>query len=342
MATTDPSPVPPARGASPAPSPPPPLVGIVILNWNGWEDTIEAVASTRALAYANHRVYVVDNASTDGSETRLRHWDPGLAILRSGGNLGWSGGNNVGIAAALRDGCRHVLLLNNDALARPDTLDALVEAAETLDDAAALGSLIVAARDPDQVEFGGAHVDERTRLPVPTHGRLRDMEVSPRAVPMVAVKGCSMMLTARGLARVGLLTEDYFLNFDETDWCYRANAAGLRNYLVGRSVVEHKGAASFGGTEGPLYHYFITRNRLVFARRHLDRRGRRYAWRGAFWQFRQAWKRAAPGGPGGLARRLALSLTVVMAVADHCRGRLGDCPPLIRGLNRRFRSAPDG
>jgi GT2 family glycosyltransferase len=136
-----------------------------------------------------------------------------------------------------------------------------------------------------------------------------------------------MLLTATGLGRVGLLTEDYFLNFDETDWCYRANALGLHHFFVARATVEHKGAISFGGVEGPLYRYFTTRNRLVFARRHLDVRGRWYAWRSAFWELRQP--------PGAGVTRLRSYLTVLLAVMDYCLGRLGDCPPLIRKFNRR-------
>ena len=316
----------------PEPATIPPLIGIVILNWNGWRDTLEAIASTRRLTHPRFRVYVVDNASTDGSEARLRahaHANAlGLTVIQSGANLGWSGGNNMGIRAAQSDGCAHVLLLNNDATLRPDALARLAAAADTLPDAAALGALIVSADDPEHVEFGGAWIDPRTHLPLQAHGRLNEMALpaSPARMPMV--KGCAMLLTATGLARVGALTEDYFLNYDEADWCYRATAAGLGVYLIPDAVVEHKGALSFQGTEGPLYRYFIARNRLLFARRHLDRRGRWHAWRSAFWDFRQAL------GHGGALSRALLAFTILRAVADHAMGRYGDCPPAIRAFNR--------
>jgi GT2 family glycosyltransferase len=317
-------------------------IGIVILNWNGWRDTIEAVESTRTLTYQNHQVYVVDNASTDDSEERLRTWDPALTVIQSGGNLGWSGGNNVGIRAALKDGCEHVLLLNNDAMIRSDALTHLADEADRLPDAGALGSLIVSCRDPTWIEYGGCDIDPRTGMPRQLYGSMADLRLPADPIPAVMVKGCAMLLTATGLARIGLLTEDYFLNFDEADWCYRANAAGLRHYLVPRSIVEHKGAASFEGTEGPLYCYFITRNRLVFARRHLDRRGRRFAWRSALWELRRAFGGAGAkrmrNRSGKLSRvRLPIALTVLIAVFDYCRGRLGDCPGLIRAMNRRYR-----
>lgn len=310
-----------------------PRVGIVILNWNGWRDTIQAVTSTRALTYPDFHVYVVDNASSDGSEAELRAWDPTLTLIQSGGNLGWSGGNNVGIRAARQDGCRHVLLLNNDATIRPDALEPLVEAARDPRVGAA-GSLIVADRDPGWVEFGGTYIEERTGHPRQRHGRLAEMTLPADPVPMAAVKGCSILLTDAGLNAVGLLDEVYFLNYDETDWCYRVTAAGLLNVLVCRSVVEHKGAVSFDGTEGPLYRYFVTRNRLVFARRHLDRTGRIAAWRTAFWEFRQALF-----ADRGWTQRRCLMIASLRAVADYWAGRLGDCPDSIRVLNRRFRDA---
>ena len=306
--------------------------GIVVLNWNGWRDTIEAVTAVRASTERDILIYVVDNGSTDGSEAALRAWDPTLTIIQSGGNLGWAGGNNVGIRAALRDGCAEVLLLNNDATPRPNTLKHLREAAQTLPRAAALGAMIVDSRDPGRVEFGGGYIDRRTGMPRQIHGRLETLDIPREPVSIAAVKGCAMLLTSVGLERVGLLTEDYFLNFDETDWCYRARAAGLENYLVAQAVVDHQGAVSFGGTEGPMYGYFIARNRLVFAHRHLDRRGVWFAWRGAFWDFRRALSKTGGRGPGA---RLRHGATILLAVTDYLRGRLGDCPPLVRAWNRR-------
>ena len=312
-----------------------PLVGVVILNWNGWRDTLEAVTSARRSCYGRLRLYVVDNASTDGSESRLRNAGSDVVVLQAGANLGWAGGNNVGIRRAISEGCKHVLLLNNDARLQPESIGALVGAAETLADVACLGSLIVRWGDPGWVEFGGSFVEERTGLPSQIHGHasVLDLAEAPRRV--VAVKGCSMLLTGLGLARVGLLSEDYFLNYDETDWCYRAARAGLGSWLVPLSIVEHKGAVSFGGTEGPLYRYFTTRNRLVFARRHLGLRGRWHAWKSAFWDLRQALFAPRPAGieksrsPG----RVAMAWVVLIASADHCRSRLGDCPAFVRKLN---------
>ncbi len=306
-----------------------PKVGIVLANWNGWQNTAECLISLRHLNYPNAIVYVVDNASSDDSETRLRAFDPTLNIIQSGSNLGWAGGCNVGIRAALSGDCEHVYLLNNDAVVRPDTLSRLVDAT-SLPSAAALGSLVISAADASWAEFAGTLLDKRTHHPYQVSRRLHGDETLQKASVTTALKGCSMLLTAAGLRKVGLFEEAYFLNYDETDWCFRAKAAGMVSYYVPASVIAHKGAASFGGTNNPLYRYFITRNRLLFARRHLDAQGRFFAWRGVVWEIQKALLQTQKIGRSSLRHRRLLLTCIMMAVGDYCLGRFGDCPRLIR------------
>jgi GT2 family glycosyltransferase len=310
-------------------------VAVVILNWNTWRDTISAVQSVRASRGPAPHVVVVDNGSGDGSEGQLRAWDPGLHIVQTGANLGWSGGNNRGILAAQAAGCNQVLLLNSDARLRPDTLEVLLRALQDHPEAACAGALVVDASDTDRIEFGGARINPRTEMPRPLHGRRAAIELPVQPVACAMVKGCAMLLGAAGLARVGLLAEDYFLNFDDTDWCFRARALGLDCLLVPQAVVEHQGAVSFGGTGGPLYRYFVTRNALLFARRHLGLRGRFYAWRGVFWELRQALAGTATGVPpeAGAGQRARVATAVLWAALDGLRRHTGDCPAMVRRWN---------
>jgi GT2 family glycosyltransferase len=319
------------RGTPAAPAEP--KIGIVILNWNGWRDTICCLTGLDKLDYRNCRVYVVDNASTDGSEGRLRAWRPTLRILQAGANLGWGGGNNIGICAALAEGCEHVFLLNNDATVRDETLSRLVAAAG-LANAGALGSIILLADDPSETEFAGTVEDAASHFPRQLEGPLSRFAGNP--VATLAVKGCSMLLTGAALRQVGLLPEDYFVNYDETDWCYRARAAGFVNYLVPESTVLHEGAVAFRGTTSPLYRYFTTRNRLLFARRHLDSIGRRFAWRAGLWEIKQALLLEQPPRRGSLRQRLLLLVAISCGLADYCLGRHGDCPGLVRWAQRHY------
>jgi hypothetical protein len=312
-----------------------PKVGIVLLNWNGWRDTIECLESLHLLDYPNFDVYVVDNASSDGSEFHLRAWDPALKVIQSGGNLGWAGGCNVGIRAALARNCEHIYLLNNDAMVRSDTLSRLVDAASA-PNAAALGSLVVSATDAGWAEFAGTVLDESSHHPRQISRRLDEVPAQTEASPTPAVKGCSMLLTGPALRKIGLLAEEYFLNYDETDWCFRAREGGMVNYYVPTSIVAHKGAVSFNGTNNPLYRYFVTRNRLLFARRHLDARGRLFAWRAALWEIRHALLLSLGQDRPSLRNRLRLLSSVLLAIRDYSLGRYGDCPTAVRDLARKY------
>ncbi len=125
-----------------------PMVYIILLNWNGWKDTVECVESCRKLSYPDVRIVIVDNGSTDGSETRLRERFPDLELIQTGANLGFAGGNNVGIRYALEKGAEYVWLLNNDTIADAEALSALVQAAEDDQTVGMVGSKIVYHDDP--------------------------------------------------------------------------------------------------------------------------------------------------------------------------------------------------
>src|SRR5512141_114352 len=97
-----------------------PRVAIIVLNWNGWRDTIECLESLQRLTYPNYQVVVVDNGSTDNSVEHIRKAYPRVRLLETGKNLGWSGGNNIGIKYALGQETEYIHLLNNDTKAEPN------------------------------------------------------------------------------------------------------------------------------------------------------------------------------------------------------------------------------
>src|SRR5690349_10083679 len=100
-----------------------PKIAVVILNWNGCKDTLECIASVRKIDYPEFEVIVVDNGSTDGSVDAFKRISPSITILETGRNLGYAGGNNIGIEEALRRRAQFVFLLNNDAVVAPAILD---------------------------------------------------------------------------------------------------------------------------------------------------------------------------------------------------------------------------
>lgn len=243
-----------------------PLVHAIILNWNGWRDTVACVASVKQTLYPNVRIVVVDNASTDGSEAEIRAAHPDAAVLQSGANLGYAGGNNVGIRHALESGADFVWILNNDTTVAPDTLGELVRAASDPGVGVA-GSKIYYMAEPQRLWYAGGRIDWRRGIAYNVgadqddHGQFDDVTESEMA------SGSSMLIARQVFERIGLFDERLFLYFEEADLCCRARNAGLRIIFAPASRVWHN-VSHTSGIRSPLWLYYFTRNNIQFVRWH--------------------------------------------------------------------------
>jgi GT2 family glycosyltransferase len=244
-----------------------PSVTIVILNWNGWQDTLACAASCRLLSWPNLRIIIVDNGSTDSSEERLREHITDLDIIQTGENLGFAGGCNVGIRHAMELGADFVWLLNNDAVVEPASLTALTVALQNDTEAACAGSKIYYLDDPQRIWFaGGIWENGWLRLRQRGAGRIDHGEFdAPKRV--AALSGCSMLLRSQAIERLGLLNEDYFLYWEDVDWCARAGKAGFTVLFTPSSRVWHKVSAA-AAPRSRLQYYYYTRNGLYFCCRY--------------------------------------------------------------------------
>lgn len=244
-----------------------PLVTIIILNWNNWSDTLACFESCRKLTWPEFRIIIVDNNSTDGSEEIFRARCPDVAIIQAGANLGFAGGNNIGIRHALTTGADYVWLLNNDAVADPDALARLVEALQAAPAAAAAGSKIYYHDDPERIWFAGG-IWARGRLRVRQRGAGQlDKGEYDELCPVGSVSGCSMLIRSTVIREIGLLDESYFLYWEDTDWCARAQKNGYKALFVPTSHVWHKVSATVAARSQQQY-YYNTRNGLMFCMRH--------------------------------------------------------------------------
>jgi GT2 family glycosyltransferase len=244
-----------------------PAVAIVILNWNGWRDTLACVASCRKLAWPKFSFIVVDNASTDGSEDFLKKNFPEVEIIQSGANLGFAGGNNVGIRHALEMGADYVWLLNNDTIVDPHALTPLVEEMEREASFGIAGSKIYYYADPARIwSAGGAW--QKGRLRVRQRGaNQRDDGRYDEVCEVGSVSGCSMLVRCSAIQKIGLMKEDFFLYWEDTEWCARAREKGYKVIFVPASHVWHKVSASTGHGSFIQY-YYSTRNGFCFLKKH--------------------------------------------------------------------------
>lgn len=244
-------------------------VGIVVLSWNGRDDTLACLRTLAAVTYEPVSIVVVDNGSHDGTVDAVRNDFPEVDVLPQSANLGFAEGNNIGIRHALAGGSQYVLVLNNDTLVDPGFLEPLVAAAEARSDAGAVCPKILFADAPDRIWFAGASYDARRGY----QGRLagygehdsvafEEVRESDRAT------GTAMLVPAHVLERVGRFDPDLFAYSEDVDWSLRARAAGYHIYVVGGSRVYHRVSASSGGESSPTSLYYGVRNALTVAERH--------------------------------------------------------------------------
>lgn len=234
-------------------------VCIIVLNWNGWRDTLACVASLLRLEYSDCNVLVVDNGSTDGSVGEIRAAMPTLEILETGANLGFGGGCNAGIRLALDRGADYVWLVNSDAIVAPGALSALVRTARENTRAGAVGSVVMEADDPSHLQlWGGGRVN--LWLGRSTHCR--------GAGRIDFVSGASMLLRCRALEQVGLFDDtSFFMYWEDTDLGFRLRKAGWDLAVSENSRIYHKQSASLGAGN-PLLDEYATRSCVRFLRRH--------------------------------------------------------------------------
>jgi GT2 family glycosyltransferase len=336
-----------------------PRVVIVILNWNGRDDVLECLASTRRLHYRNFEIVVVDNGSSDDSVSAISSQFPDITLVQTGANLGYAGGNNVGIRWALDHSAAYVLVLNNDTTVSADLLHAFVGAARTLPAGSVLGAKIFFHVKPDTLWFAGGMWNGRTnKLMHIGYGRQDGAAFNcPDEVDYVT--GCALFASADTFKDVGLFDERFFLTFEETDWCYRARARGHKCIVVPDARLWHKVSSSFGGADSPLIDYFMVRNQLLWAKNHLPRSARRglhrenvhllrriflppfafadaasFPLKSLFWSL-TTWVKTIRRNIGSPNNRASL-----MGLRDYYLGRFGNCPDEVRELARPFRREP--
>jgi GT2 family glycosyltransferase len=245
---------------------PEPLVSIVILNWNGLEDTRECLKSLQNVPYPNRRIIVVDNGSEADEAAALRsEFQDSVQVIESATNVGFAAGANLGIRQALNEGTDHVLLLNNDTTVDPAFLTALVEAAEARPDAAAFCPKTYFYADPETIYSTGGSVSVWTATAKQIGRGERDSGQFDRVATRDYADGVCMLIPRRALETVGLLDEDYFAYWEETDWCTRARANGLRCYYIPNARIWHKAARVQSPTNE--YYFLYRRNALMFVRK---------------------------------------------------------------------------
>lgn len=212
-----------------------PNAAVILLNWNGWRDTIECLRSLEGLDYPSCELVVVDNGSTDDSVARIGEAYPDIALIEAGGNLGFAGGNNLGTRYALQQGAEYVWLLNNDTVADPRALTAMVEVAEEDPKIGAVGSVIYYMDEPERVQaWGAGRVSLWWGIP-----RYQENPVPWRSLHYIT--GASLLMKREALREVGLLDEGFFpIYWEDAEFGFRLRKAGWSLAVAEDSRIWHR------------------------------------------------------------------------------------------------------
>lgn len=204
---------------------------------------------------------MVDNGSTDDSVCRIREEFPWVELVLTGKNLGFSGGCNAGIRRALAESADYVWLLNNDAIADPGALDALVHKAESAPRIGAVGSAIYCMEEPAKLQaWGGGYVNFWMG-----HARHFLKPVADDKIEYIT--GASLLIPRRALEGVGLLDEGIFLYWEDPEYCWRLRGAGWRLAVAAESKIWHKGMSACG-RKSPRLDTFYNASAAHFFSRH--------------------------------------------------------------------------
>jgi len=241
-----------------------PRVSVITINFNQLHHTLALLKSLQNITYPNVEVIVVDNCSAKNPVTEIKTAFPDVKVIVSDINLGFAGGNNLGIQEATGE---YLLFLNNDTEVDPGFLEPLVHLFQSNPKAGAASSKILYYNSDNIIQYAGSTcVNPLTgrnkrvgymEKDLGQHDILRETDLA---------HGCAMMVPRRVIDEVGMMPELFFLYYEEIDWCETIKRAGYRIYFVPASRVFHKESMSVG-KNSTLKTYYMTRNRLLFMRR---------------------------------------------------------------------------
>ncbi|PWB74912.1 MAG: glycosyltransferase family 2 protein [Anaerolineales bacterium] len=243
-----------------------PLVISVILNTNRRDDTLECLVSLSRNSYSNHKIIVLDNASTDGSVEAIRAAHPAVQFVALERNLGYAGNNNVGIELALQQGADWVFVLNEDIILDAECLAKLIEVGERDPQIGILGPLVYHHDEPTVIQSAGGMLGKYWES-IHLGKNEADNGQFKAPHPVEWISGCAILVRRKAIEQAGMLDANYFIYWEETEWCIRVGRAGWKIMHVPQARIWHKGVQRDYQPK-PSFTYYGTRNYLLTLSKH--------------------------------------------------------------------------
>jgi GT2 family glycosyltransferase len=298
-------------------------VAIVIVTWNGWDDTARCLESVERAAQ-KALIVLVDNGSTDGTPDRTQAEFPRVHVLRLNENRGFAAGTNVGVSYALSHGAGIVVLLNNDTVVEPRFLTPLVRVLTedpAVGGACSLIRLLSSGDRKDPVWFAGARECVTTGIPEHVQ-RAPGVDCSP--FPTESATGCCLAIRGDAWRATGPLDERFFAIFEDSDWSKRALRLGYKLMVVPESLVWHAVSQTFAREAPTSGAFYFVRNGLLYLERYSQRR--------IAHQTRFATTQIRPLTRAGMRRRIVEGASRLVGIVFYVVRRWGPAPRWLARL----------
>ena len=247
----------------------PASIFIIVLNYNGYSDTLECVRSLQAAIRpeeVDYQIIVIDNHSTDDSWDILQNELPeGVTLLKSYKNAGYAYGNNIGIQYAVENGAEYICILNNDTIVTEDFLTPCINEIKNQANIAFISPMLMNYKD-GLVQNTGASLSIIKGKTSEKNKNVSVELIHESIIECDIVYGATMIFRTDLIKKIGLLPENYFLFYEETEWCYKAKKAGFINCINSRTKIIHKGSQSLKEMS-KMQQYLMERNRTLFVKR---------------------------------------------------------------------------
>lgn len=241
-----------------------PLVYAIVLNWNGYEDSVKCIESLLNSSYTNLKILIVDNASSDNSAVLLVSKYPQIELINSKNNGGYASGMNIGTRQALELGAEFLLYVNNDVIVTEDFLEPMLKVALANKQVGMISPKVLYQHDPLKIYCAGGELSLWHCVGLAKYqGKSADKYgVYSRNISIA--EGCFIFIRKEVFEKVGFMNENFFMYFEDAEFARRVNLHFDILFLP-NSIVYHKSGAGHSWSQySNVYYYYYTRNRFLF------------------------------------------------------------------------------
>jgi GT2 family glycosyltransferase len=271
-----------------------PKVGVVVVNLNRREDLLRCLRALLGSDYGQTEVLVIDNGSTDGSPEVINQQFPQVTLLCQPKNLGFTGGNNLGIKYFMERNVEYLFLLNNDAVVEKNTLSMLVKAAQDNSQAGFLGPKLLTIENPQVILSAGAYLKDGWN-PIQRGIGEVDQGQYDQAGEVDFLSGNALLVNRNLVEKIGMFDESFFAYLEDAEWCIRGHNAGFDVLYIPWARAWHPDTRYRDENSASVTYYIMRNNLLLALRNHLGWRKitmilSRYILTLLSWTFRPKWK----------------------------------------------------